>query len=119
MKDGTIINQRDIILMPFPYTELLSSKKRPVLILSNSKYHKTNNNVICCSLTSSKKFFQEGILIDNNDLESGYLKHASIIKPSIIFTILQDRIIKKIGRLNIGKTKEVIKDLNYYIEIEE
>jgi len=119
MKDGMVIDQRDIILMPFPYTNLSSSKKRPVLILSNSKYHKNNNNVICCPLTSSKKFFQEGILIDNNNLESRYLKYTSIIKPSIIFTILQERIIKKIGRLNIEKTKEVIKNLNYCIEIEE
>lgn len=92
MKDGINFDQRDIVLIPFPYSNLLTSKKMPVLIISNSKYNQSNEDIICCALTSSKKFFHKGILITNKDLE--------------------------LGKLNIEKTKDVIKNLNYFIEVE-
>ena len=116
-KSGMNIEQRDIILIPFPYTDLLTIKKRPVLVLSNFYYHKNNNDMICCAITSSKKQIHNGIKIENKDLEKGQLKTHSTIKPSKIFTILRSITIKKIGKLNLEKTKEVIKSLNLEINL--
>lgn len=39
-------NQRDIILIPIPYTDLSSHKKRPVVIVSNDKYKESIDMVI-------------------------------------------------------------------------
>ena len=113
------IKQRDIILIPFPYSDLSTTKKRPVIVLSNLEYHKNNNDMICCAITSSEKHIHRGIQIDNSDLEEGSLKVKSIIKPSKIFTILRKRAIKKVGTINIEKAKEVIKNLNFDISLDE
>ena len=36
MKGGIMYEQRDIILIPFPYSDLTGAKLRPALILSNT-----------------------------------------------------------------------------------
>ena len=44
-------DQRDIVLVPFPYSDLTGSKQRPVLIISNNKINKTEDR-ICCLITT-------------------------------------------------------------------
>ena len=34
-------NQRDIVHIPIPFTDLSSNKRRPVIIISNDDYKKT------------------------------------------------------------------------------
>ena len=43
----------------------------------------------------------------------------SRVKPSKIFTLNQESIIKKLAKLNVQKSKEVVKQLNVSIKIEE
>ena len=59
-----------IILVPFPFTDLSSSKLRPALIVSNN----TKSNDIIVSFISSK--------IDNNKSSIKILKEAKIFKES-------------------------------------
>ena len=118
MIDGTTFNQRDIVLIPFPYSNLSETKKRPVLIISNSTYHHQSNDIICCAITSQENIFEQTINIDNKDLEFGNLHYKSAIKPTKIFTIQKKKIIKRLGRLNKNKTREVIDELKYFTELE-
>ena len=46
MKGGTMYEQKDIILIPFPYSDLTGSKKRPALIISNQKLNKSDVQLI-------------------------------------------------------------------------
>lgn len=55
MKDGIIANQRDIVLIVCPYSDLSQNKKRPVLILSNNDYNFHNEDIICCAITSNPR----------------------------------------------------------------
>ncbi len=119
MKSGMNIKQRNIVLIPFPYSDLSTEKKRPVLIISNEDYHKNNQDVICCAITSSKEQIYRGVAIDNSDLEEGNLKTKSTVKPGKIYSILRNRIIMKIGKLNIEKTEEIIKSLNLNIKLDK
>ena len=47
-----IYNQFDIVLVPFPFTDKNSSKKRPALILSNKDYQIKTNHLILTMITS-------------------------------------------------------------------
>lgn len=38
--------QGDILLIPFPFTDLSSTKQRPVLVLSNTKYNESNQDIV-------------------------------------------------------------------------
>ncbi len=117
--NGTIVKQRDIILIPFPYSDLSQLKRRPSIIVSNLKYNLKNRDVICCAITSNPNNFDKSVGIANEDLERGNLDYDSRVKPTKIFTLDKTMIIKKLATLNINKSKEVVKSLNQSIEINE
>lgn len=118
MKGGISFNQRDIIFVPFPFSDLSGDKKRPVLILSGKEYNKNNNNYICCALTSKIQNFKRGVKIDSSNLDEGNLTYDSAIIPCQLFNANKIIAIKKIARLNKEKSIEVVKFLNLSIDIE-
>ena len=50
---GTMYKQREIVLVPFPFSDLSSAKKRPVLIISNNDYNQRFDDVVVCVITST------------------------------------------------------------------
>jgi len=59
------------------------------------------------------------VVINNSDLDEGYLNYESRIKPTKIFTLNRKLIIKYLAKLNIEKSKEVLRNLNSSINIED
>ncbi len=45
--------QGDILLIPIPFSDLTSSKRRPVLILSNSLYNQKTEDLVVAAVTSN------------------------------------------------------------------
>lgn len=119
MTNGMTFNQREIILIPFPYSDLSQNKKRPAIILSNSGYNSNNEDVICCAITSNPRNYANSVEIKTTDLDSGNLRYDSRVKPNKVFTLQQNLIIKKIGKLDISKSKEIVDKLKICIKIEE
>jgi len=93
MTNGTNARQRDIILIPFPYSDLSQEKRRPAIIISDSAYNTRNEDVICCAITSNPREYPQSVEIDNKDLDEGALMYNSRVKPSKIFTLDQGSII--------------------------
>lgn len=85
-------NQREVILVPFPYTDLSSSKMRPALIISNDDLNKSDDR-LCCLITSVPS--KEGILIKRKFFEEGKLPFRSWVKPHRIFSI-DTKIVKRV-----------------------
>ena len=119
MSTGTNYEQRDIVLIPFPYSDLSSEKKRPVIILSNRWYNNRNSDVICCAITTNPNRIMDGIEITPVDLESGRLDKLCFIKPGTVFTLYKKKILKRLATLNVKASKEVVKNLNLKITIDE
>lgn len=90
MSSGTRYRQGDIVLMPFPYSDLTASKQRPALILSNEKLKGENH--ICCLITSVHA--EKTIELKKEDCINGLLPFQSFVKPERMFTI-DERIIRK------------------------
>lgn len=105
--------QREIVLIPFPYSDLTGFKKRPALIISNSKLNKTEDR-ICCLITSQKT--KEGILIDKKSIEQGNLPFKSWAKPHRVFTINRNIIIKEICKIDSELHNRIISELNSYLK---
>jgi len=108
-----MFNQKDIVLIPFPYSDLSLSKKRPALIISNEKINKMQDR-ICCLVTT--KFHKDDLRIEKDSIEEGTLPFQSFIKPHRIFTIQEGIVIKKLCRIDKTLHNSVIKKLNEYLK---
>ena len=97
------MNQRDIILLSYPFSDLLGKKVRPAIIISNDEYNKKFEDIVAVPLTTNLKLRDYAFLLTNKDLESGRLIKDSNVKVDRIFSVE-----KKLVRLVIGKVKKDI-----------
>lgn len=110
-------NQRDIVLIPIPFTDLSSNKKRPVIIISNDDYNKNNLDIVVVALTSNLIFENKyGIEIDNHNLEKGKLPQKSQIRCDKIYTLSKDIVVKKFNKINEDTYKLIKQKLSSLIE---
>jgi mRNA interferase MazF len=85
----------DIVVIPFPFSDLSGSKKRPALVLANLQ----GDDIILCQITSQQSKDIYAIAIDQTDFANGSLPVASNIRPSRIFTADKKMIIRTAGTL--------------------
>lgn len=93
----------ELVVTPFPFSDLSSSIKRPALVVANLK----GNDLILCQITSKFHPDPYQIELNKNDLSTGKLIVKSFIKPSILFTLRSSIILYKIGKIKEEKIKEV------------
>ncbi|MGI0088422.1 MAG: type II toxin-antitoxin system PemK/MazF family toxin [Nitrosotalea sp.] len=114
MRSGIRFEQGEIVLVPFPFTNLASSKKRPVLILSKSSYNKRSSDFVCCGITSNIKSVDHSVLVQSKDLVKGFLPKPSRIKVSTIFTLEKSIVIRYLGKVQgnvMGKVKKELSNI--------
>lgn len=111
---GIKYKQREIVLVPFPYSDLTNSKRRPVLIVSNNEYNDSFHDVLVCVITSNLSQDSYSVNLENDDLEIGNLPESSIVKTHKLFTIHQTKILRKFSIVKseyFDKIADKIKDL--------
>ena len=109
MTSGILYEQGDIVIVPFPFTDLSAAKQRPVLIISRNEYNSNTEDVITCGITSNFADTLHSVFIDNTHLLNGQIPVPSRIKVDKLFTVHQSIIKKKLCKLN-KKTFEKVKE---------
>ncbi len=93
----------DVVVVPFPFSDLSQSKKRPALVIANV----TGDDLILLQITSKNIYDNYSIKLLNSDFYKGELKKESNIRPNKIFTADKNIILYKIAHLKEEKIKEV------------
>lgn len=102
----------DIVLFPFPYTDLKGRKLRPCLVLSNSM----RDDLILCQITSQKiKKDSFSLPLTINETKNGTLKINSFIRCNMLFTASSDQIVSKVCELKNSKYSSVVKVISSII----
>lgn len=94
------IKQKDVVLLPYPFTDLKGKKIRPALVVSNDFVNNKSKDCIMLPLTSVIKDEPFSIVINQDDLSSGQLIKPSRIKIDKIFTVEKRLVVIKIGTLS-------------------
>lgn len=88
----------DIVLIPFPFTDLTDSKVRPAIVVSSNLINSTND-VVLLAITSTLRGDDFSFVISNQDLNSPMPK-PSEVRCNKVFTADQRIIHKKINELS-------------------
>ncbi|HNZ11767.1 MAG TPA: type II toxin-antitoxin system PemK/MazF family toxin [Smithellaceae bacterium] len=94
----------DVVVIPFPFSDLSQSKRRPALVLAALQ----GDDLILCQITSKSIKDNYAIPVDENDFESGSLNQESNIRPNRLFTADNHIILYRIGNIKIIKLNQVI-----------
>jgi mRNA interferase MazF len=93
--------QGDVVLVPVPFTDLSSQRRRPVIVVSSNTYQNTTQDFVCVAMTSNLKDEPFSFEITNADLEDGSLNRPGRVRADKIFTLAQAIITTRFGRVNI------------------
>jgi len=99
------VKKGDIILVPFPFTDLTELKTRPALVLIS-----TELDVTVSFITSQIKWQESSDLRIEPDELNG-LKKPSLIRLSKLATIEKKLVIGKLGMLMDSELKQVNREL--------
>ncbi len=91
------VSQKEIVLLPYPFSDLEGTKVRPALVVSNDFFNKKSDDCVMVPLTSVIKDEPYSVIIDQKDLSSGKLLKPSRVRADKIFTVEKRLIIMKIG----------------------
>ncbi len=91
----------EIILVPFPFTDLKGNKNRPALVLSSNE-----RDVTVSFISTQLKWKEENDVLLKPSQKNG-LKKESLVRLSKIATIDRSIAIGKLGDIEANKLKEV------------
>lgn len=92
----------DIILIPFPFSDLSGEKQRPALVLAEASQW---NELVCVMLTSSPKGINE---VPLKQWKQACLPKYTVARIHRVFTIEAKLVKKKLGKAEQEGFKEIL-----------
>lgn len=96
-----------VVVVPFPFSDLKQSKRRPALVLAEVE----RDNLILCQITSRAYAGKRAIKITKQNFETGSLPVISFIRPDKLFTAEPSLILDVVGELSQESMSQVLSQL--------
>jgi mRNA interferase MazF len=97
----------DVVVAPFPFSDLSAAKKRPALVVATL----TGTDVILCQITSRTVADSYAVPLSESDFTGGSLRQASNVRPNRLFTAESSIILYRAGTLSATKMQEILAKL--------
>ena len=106
---GTRLKRGDIVLVPFPFTNLTTEKLRPAVIVSAEPRESDIVIAFISSVVLSGELPVADFLLGSNhpDFPQTGLKKASVFKMKKLLTIERTKIVRRLGKVSPGIQKEL------------
>ena len=88
----------DVVLVPFPFSDLSTTKVRPAVVVSSALYHATEPDLLLVALTSKVATATGPFDYVLSDWRTAGLRYPSALKP-VLFTLDPGRVLHCIGAL--------------------
>ena len=93
----------EVVVLPFPQTNLQFGKRRPALVVANLP----GDDLILCQITSQSRNDGQSVPLAVADFQDGRLAQDSFIRPQRLFTVEQSVILYTVGKIQAAKLQEV------------
>ena len=115
MKFTMTYNFGDVVLVHFPFSSNIDTKKRPAVVISNLNFNNKKEDIVLLAITSKVGNLTVGESLLKNWKEAGLVKSSAF--KSVIFTVEKQYVDKTIGKL-IKIDREILLDcLKQILEI--
>ena len=94
----------DVVVVPFPFSDLSQSKRRPALVITPLE----GDDAILCQITSKAINDTYAIPINDTDFSSGSLKQPGNIRPNRLFTADSHIILYRVGSIKLEKLAAIV-----------
>lgn len=94
------VEQREIVLIDYYFSDLKETKLRPAMVVSNNFLNSLSQDCLMIPLTTVLKNVFFSIEISQQDMVSGKLKKTSRARADKIFAMKKELIITKLGKVN-------------------
>lgn len=88
--------RRQVVLLPFPFSDLSAQKLRPALLLADAG----RGDWLLCQITSKPYGDPHAVALDDANFESGGLRVASCARPAKLFTAHDSLLRSAVGTLS-------------------
>lgn len=88
----------DIVLVPFPFTDQSTTKRRPAVVVSSDAYHRERIDLVIMAVTSQPRPAGGVGELQVKDWKGAGLIKPSVVKP-VITTIEASLVIRRLGQL--------------------
>lgn len=97
-----VLSRGDIILVPFPFTDLTSAKVRPAVVMSSDSVNQNSRDIIVAFISSvvPTRIESTDFLITSSEPDFGItgLKKDSVFKMTKVLTLSKSLVQRKIGK---------------------
>lgn len=99
-------SQGEIVLIPIPFTDLSTQKRRPVIVISNDSYNANAPDMVVIAMTSNPTQTAYSFTITSADLSRGSLNHPGTVRVDKVYTLEQTLIVKSFGQVTCVPSTE-------------
>jgi mRNA interferase MazF len=101
MPPTTLCRRGDVVLVPFPFTDLSTTKQRPAIVLSSERYHRATEDCLVAAITSVHPLTLSpgDVPLSEDDQAAGGLPKPSVVKLGKLITLDRRLIRRTLGRL--------------------
>lgn len=110
------LRQRELVLVPFPFSDQTGQKVRPALVLSNNVFNQVSDDVLLCGLTTTLKPSPYTVILTPDKIEEGVLYDKSAIKVESILKLDKNLVIKRFALINKKVFAQVISVLSEIVK---
>lgn len=93
-----------IVLVPFPFSALSTTKLRPALVLADAGL----GDKVCAQITSNPFADDRAVRIEAHDFRSGSLDRVSYARPGKLFTAHEGIFRRSVAQLSEAKHTQVV-----------
>jgi mRNA interferase MazF len=107
----------DVVVVPFPFTDRTTTKRRPALVLSDAgNFNKQVGQSVLAMITSAVNS-DWPLDVDITDLDSAGLPSASVVRMKL-FTLDDQLVIRKAGALSDDDQQRVTNALKQLLNLQ-
>lgn len=107
--------QGDIVVIPFPFTDLSQRKRRPALVISNDTVN-TTGDYLLAQITSKNRRDKLSVAIVNDDYQGKPLPIASYVRIHKLFCLNESLIEKKVSVVTESFVERVNQKINTLLQ---